>query len=73
VPAAVGTTAAAATEHTTLVSGFEMYAMAMRPTLAVPAGAFILGAFSCLLIARRVAAPAAAVAPEVDLAPETAA
>ena len=49
------------------------FVTAMRPTLALPAAVFVLGALTCLLIARRAAAPAGAVELEVELAPENAA
>ena len=43
--------------HDVFVNG---YATAMRPTLAVAAAAVVLGALTCILIARR-SSPAAAV------------
>ena len=56
--------------HDVFVNGFIT---AMRPTLAVPVAAFLLGAISCLLIARKIVKPASVSQPDAELVAETAA
>ena len=56
--------------HDVFVNAFVT---AMRPTLAVPVAGFVLGALSCLLIARKVATAAGRRQLEVEVVTDTAA